>query len=67
MVLSPVQKLGWGKCVKLRGTSPPAAPLLTKERFRDFLGEMFPVPLLAKERLGEVKRVRDKTIVLKGD
>jgi len=30
-------------------TSPPAAPLLHKERFIDT-----PVPLLAKERLGEV-------------
>ena len=43
------------------GTSPPAAPLLAKERFihnpvplaqERFQGT--PVPLLAKERLGEV-------------
>ena len=41
-----------GKDTRLRldrETSPPAAPLLIKERFKDA-----PVPLLDKERLGEV-------------
>jgi hypothetical protein len=45
----------------LKGTtSPPAAPLLLKERFIQMLAPLLrnvaklPVPLLLKERLGEV-------------
>ena len=43
-------------------TSPPAAPLLLKERFDKTL-----IPLLEKERLGEVLNRSNKTPVLNLD
>jgi len=54
-------KIAWGRgggvSAYIARTSPPAAPLLSKERFRDVRVERIRVPRLGKERLGEVKQI----------